>query len=148
MKIKIEFDSLEEMLRHVNLAGGITTTFTDFSPEEIERIQKDREAQTAAKEPTETHESAPERKPTKTKKDTPEAKAPEKATESPTEGKTPTEEDRVSVRKALAKLNKRTGKNVAREILEDMGYEKLTEVPLERLAELMEKAKEAYGNAE
>lgn len=143
MKIKIEFDSLEEMLRHVNLAGGITTTFTDFSPEEIERIQKDREAQTAAKEPTETHESAPERKPTK--KDTPEAKAPEEeATESPTEGKTPTEEDRVSVRKALAKLNKLTGKNVAREILEDMGYEKLTEVPLERLAELMEKAKGAY----
>lgn len=145
MKIKIEFDSLEEMLRHVNLAGGIKTTFTDFSPEEIERIQKDREKQTAAKEPTETHESAPERKPTK---DTPEAKAPEKATESPTEGKTPTEEDRVSVRKALAELNKLTGKNVAREILEDMGYEKLTEVPLERLAELMEKAKEAYGNAE
>ena len=142
MKIKIEFDSLEEMLRHVNLAGGITTTFTDFSPEEIERIQKDREKQTAAEEPTETNESAPERKPAK--KDTPEAKAPEKATESPTEGKTPTEEDRVSVRKALAKLNKLTGKNVAREILEDMGYDKLTEVPLERLAELMEKAKEAY----
>lgn len=142
MKIKIEFDSLEEMLRHVNLAGGITTTFTDFSPEEIERIQKDLEKQTAAEEPTETNESAPERKPAK--KDTPEAKAPEKATESPTEGKTPTEEDRVSVRKALAKLNKLTGKNVAREILEDMGYDKLTEVPLERLAELMEKAKEAY----
>lgn len=144
MKIKIEFDSLEEMLRHVNLAGGITTTFTDFSPEEIERIQKDREKQTAAKAPTETHESAPERKPVKAKKDTQEAKAPEKATEGPTESKTPTEEDRVSVRKALAKLNKLTGKNVAREILEDMGYDKLTEVPLERLAELMEKAKEAY----
>lgn len=145
MKIKIEFDSLEEMLRHVNLAGGITTTFTDFSPEEIERIQKDREAQTAAKEPTETPVAEPAEAPEqKTKKDTPEAKAPEKATESPTEGKTPTEEDRVSVRKALAKLNKLTGKNVAREILEDMGYEKLTEVPLERLAELMEKAKGAY----
>jgi hypothetical protein len=144
MKIKIEFDSLEEMLRHVNLAGGITTTFTDFSPEEIERIQKAREAQTAAEAPVAEPADAPEQKPTKTKKDTPEAKAPEKATESPTEGKTPTEEDRVSVRKALAKLNKLTGKNVAREILEDMGYDKLTEVPLERLAELMEKAKEAY----
>lgn len=144
MKIKIEFDSLEEMLRHVNLAGGITTTFTDFSPEEIERIQKDREKQTAAEEPTETHVSAPEKNPAKAKKATPEAKAPEAATERPTESKAPTEEDRVSVRKALAKLNKLTGKNVAREILEGMGYDKLTEVPLERLAELMEKAKEAY----
>lgn len=142
MKIKIEFDSLEEI--RAIISQGLTV--------KPEAVLKSFETATMALEvyqtAAETHESAPERKPTKTKKDTPEAKAPEKATESPTEGKTPTEEDRVSVRKALAKLNKLTGKNVAREILEDMGYEKLTEVPLERLAELMEKAKEAYGNAE
>lgn len=142
MKIKIEFDSLEEI--RAIISQGLTV-----KPEEVlksfETATMALEVyQTSAKAPVAEPAEAPEKKPAKAKKDTPEAKTPEEAMESPTEGKTPTEEDRVSVRKALAKLNKLTGKNVAREILEDMGYDKLTEVPLERLAELMEKAKEAY----
>lgn len=50
--------------------------------------------------------------------------------------------DRVEVRRALAELNKRTGKKIASELIHGMGFDKLTSVPDEKLGELMAKVKE------
>lgn len=52
---------------------------------------------------------------------------------------------RVQVRKTLAALNKKTGKNTASELIQGFGVEKLTGVALEDLPALMEKAEEALN---
>lgn len=57
------------------------------------------------------------------------------------------EDMRVEVRKILAQLNKKTGKNIARDLIKEFGVKQLTEVPLKDLPALLEKAKEAF-NAE
>lgn len=57
------------------------------------------------------------------------------------------EDMRVEVRKLLAQLNKKTGKNIARDLIKEFGVKQLTEVPLKDLPALLEKAKEAL-NAE
>lgn len=54
---------------------------------------------------------------------------------------------RMTVRKTLAELNKKAGKNIASELIKGFGVEKLTEVALADLPALMEKAKEALDNA-
>ena len=55
-----------------------------------------------------------------------------------------TEDFRAQVRGILAKLNKKTGVNTASQIISDVaGVGKLSEVPLDKLPELMDKAKEA-----
>lgn len=52
------------------------------------------------------------------------------------------------VRKLLADLNKRAGKNVAKDLIKAAGYKKLTDVPAEKLPELKaaaEKEAETYA---
>lgn len=56
-----------------------------------------------------------------------------------------TEDYRVDVRKFLAKLNKQTGKNTAKELIQQFGATKLTDVKLEDLPALMAKAEEAFN---
>ena len=56
-----------------------------------------------------------------------------------------TEDYRVDVRKFLAKLNKQTGKNTAKELIQQFGATKLTDVKLEDLPALMTKAEEAFN---
>jgi hypothetical protein len=46
----------------------------------------------------------------------------------------------VEVRKTLAALNKKTGENTASQLIKGYGVDKLTEVPLDKLQDLMEKA--------
>lgn len=58
-----------------------------------------------------------------------------------------TEDFRVEVRKALAELNKKVGKNIASDLIKGFGVDKLTDVALADLPALMEQAKEAL-NAE
>ena len=53
----------------------------------------------------------------------------------------------MEVRKTLAQLNKKVGKNIASELIKGFGVDKLTEVALADLPALMSKAKEAL-NAE
>ena len=67
------------------------------------------------------------------------APEPEPAPEAPAV----TEDFRVEVRKAMAKLNKQTGQNTAKDLITAIGFTKLSEVPLELLPELMERVKEA-----
>lgn len=52
---------------------------------------------------------------------------------------------RVKVRKTLATLNKKTGKNTASELIHGFNVDKLTEVALEDLPALMAKAEEALN---
>ena len=56
-----------------------------------------------------------------------------------------TEDYHVEVRKFLAKLNKQTGKNTAKELIQQFGATKLTDVKLEDLPALMAKAKEVFN---
>lgn len=52
---------------------------------------------------------------------------------------------RVEVRKQLAKLNKKTGENTASKLIKGFGVDKLTEVALKDLPELMRQAEEALN---
>lgn len=62
---------------------------------------------------------------------------------------TPVEPDyellRLDVRKALADLNKAKDGKPAQQLIKNMGFDKLTNVPGERLQELLDKAKEAMN---
>lgn len=139
MKITLTFDSMEEFLRYVDVRGCVHTTFTDFSPTEIKTLMDMRKA---AQEPAEAPEAPkPAEKP----------QEPEKAPEVPFEEdpkpapKAPRVED---VRKALAALNKKAGKNIAKELIASVGYKKLTEVPegaLVTLQSLIEEEEKNYA---
>lgn len=129
MKITVTFDSLEEFQKHI-------TGLTIEAP-----------AQKAAEAPQSDEEPKPKKNPKKAEKpQEEEAGQPEEAPEKE-EAPEVSEEFRVEVRKALAKLNKKVGKNLASELIKGFGVEKLTEVALSDLPALMDKAKEAL-NAE
>ena len=57
----------------------------------------------------------------------------------------PKKADRVSIRKLLSDLNKKTGENTARKLISDMGYRVLTDVPDDKLAELKARAEEVLN---
>ena len=46
--------------------------------------------------------------------------------------------DHVAARKAMAALNKAAGENIARKLVSEFGYSRLTDMPAEKLPELME----------
>ena len=126
MKITVTFDSLDE--------------FEAFKG-------------TAAAAPQSVQEPAEEPEAPKAKKSAPKEEMPWKeastGTETPKKAAAPavTEDFRVEVRKTLAQLNKKTGGNEAKELIKEFGCSKLTEVKLEDLPALMEKAQAAL-NAE
>lgn len=125
MKITVTFDSMEEFIRHLRPMEG----FEDDRPDPVakagERIEqlKAEAAQEAATVP----------------------EGFEPAEDPPFEEQAPaiTEDFRVEVRKAMGDLNKKTGKNTAKKLIAEIGYTRLTDVPLEKLPELMDKVKEA-----
>lgn len=53
--------------------------------------------------------------------------------------------DKVEMRKLLSVLNKSTGENTARKLINEMGFRALTDVPDDRLAELKAKAEEVIN---
>ena len=123
MKITVTFDSLDEFEAFKGTAAA--------APQRAQKPVEEQEAPKAKK-------SAPkEEMPWKEPPATPDA--PAKAAV--------TEDFRVEVRKTLAQLNKKTGGNEAKELIKGFGVSKLTEVKLEDLPALMEKAQEAL-NAE
>jgi len=118
----------------------ITITFTFDSLEEFKKhiigVPEAAPAQKAPEAPQSDEEPKPKKNPKNTEKPQEEAPAPEVS-----------EDFRVEVRKTLAKLNKKVGKNMASDLIKEFGVEKLTEVALSDLPALMDKAKEAL-NAE
>lgn len=135
MKITVTFDSLEEFAQHMRTMEG-------FAPEKPV-VLHDQGLFEAAKAATkalaaEEAQEAPA---------APEGFEPADSTpfdERPAEAADPavTEDYRMEVRKFLAKLNKQTGKNTAKELISQFGAGKLTDIRLEDLPALMEKAKE------
>lgn len=127
MKITITFDSLEEFKKHII---GVP----EAAP-----------AQKAAEAPQSDETPKPKKNPKKAEKpQEEEAGQPDKAPEKE-EAPEISEDFRVEIRKTLAKLNKKVGKNMASELIKEFGVEKLTEVSLSDLPALMDKAKEALN---
>lgn len=129
MKITITFDSLEEFKKHI------------IGVPEAAPVQKAPEAPQSDEEPK------PKKNPKKAEK--PQEEDAGQPDEAPEKEDAPevSEDFRVEVRKTLAKLNKKVGKNMASDLIKEFGVEKLTEVALSDLPALMDKAKEAL-NAE
>lgn len=129
MKITITFDSLEEFKKHII---GVP----EAAP-----------AQKATEAPQSDEEPKPKRYPKKAEK--PQEEETSQPDEAPEKEAVPevSEDFRVEVRKTLAQLNKKVGKNLASELIKGFGVEKLTDVALSDLPALMDKAKEAL-NAE
>ena len=122
----------------------INLTFNDFGEmkaaivEMAKLITADKMAQEIVKKIPEKSEKTPE----KTGSNVPEQPTvppmPKPAKEEP-------KIDRVELRKILSVLNKSTGKNTARELINGMGFRALTDVPDDRLAELKAKAEEVIN---
>lgn len=138
MKITLTFDSMEEFLRYVDVRGKVHTTFTDFSPGEINTLMDMRKA---AQEPAGAPEAPKlEKKPKEQEKPAEKPQEPDKAPEVPfTEDKKVTVEE---VRKILADLNKAAGKNVAKDLIKAVGFKRLTEVTEGALPTLKNMAEE------
>ena len=124
MKITVEFDSLEEFQKYLQPVAPV---------QEAPRAAQVEEVPTTAEE---APAGAPVAIPWEEPEDAVEAKAPKI-----------TEDFRIEVRKTLAALNKVQTSNPAKALIAEIGYKRLTDVPLELLPGLMEKAKEAMNNA-
>ena len=139
MKIKVEFESLDEFKQYMGIE----------SPIQLAQASKETEGAPAPAETVQAPQEAPETPAPKknTKKAAP-AKAepaPEPADDAAPDESAPavTEDFRIAVRKQLAALNKKCGYNRAAELInEQTGKGKLTEVALADLPKLMEAAKE------
>ena len=139
MKIKVEFESLDEFKQYMGIE----------SPIQLAQASKETEGAPAPAETVQAPQEAPETPAPKknTKKAAP-AKAepaPEPADDAAPDESAPavTEDFRITVRKQLAALNKKCGYNRAAELInEQTGKDKLTEVALADLPKLMEAAKE------
>jgi hypothetical protein len=135
MKITVEFSSMEEFLRYVVVDGSVKTEVTYSTPQILaearekqkELVEKTAEIAPAEPLPADPVEAAPFEE---TKQESPEI----------------SEDYRMEVRKTLAALNKLQTGNPAKALIAETGYKRLTDVPLEALPGLMEKAKEAMNH--
>ena len=171
MQITLTFDSMEEFLRYVDVRGKINTTFTDFSPAEIQETLTRRldaaagdrgtgaivgatpeeQRQEEAREATQAA-AVPEKKP-KAKKNLPKEEKPaEEPTaaqeEAPAKAPEDLEKLRPKARKILSELNEATGTNTARQLIKKLGAENLKVLPAEKLPELIKMAEEDLADAQ
>lgn len=140
MKITVEFENLDEFQQYIRMErsmtiskDGITITENGITkPLENPLIVQPDSLSTAvevAAEEVKAEQEAPD-------PEQKEAKAEQLD-----------ENYRLKVRKALASLNKMKTGNPAKKLIEATGYKRLTEVPLELLPGLLEKAEEAMKDA-
>ena len=135
MKIKVEFESLDEFKQYMGVESPIqlaqASKETEGAPAPAEAVQEPQEAPKTPAPKKNTKKAAPaEAEPT-----------PEPADDA--EAAEVTEDFRITVRKQLAALNKKCGYNRAAELInEQTGKGKLTEVALADLPKLMDAAKE------
>lgn len=149
MKITVEFDSLEEFQKHITFGNEIKITDEGIfvRPSHVPPGQSMEERTNVVMTPDiKADEIA-----TGTEK--PAEKAQEEPAEEKTEDSAPFEEKpkidesyRLEVRKKLAALNKLQTGNPAKALIMETGYKRLTDVPLDLLPRLMEKAEEAMNN--
>lgn len=122
MKITVTFDTLEEF----DAFRGAPTIWR-----EVSAPAEEKKAEPVKKEPEVPFEEGPMPAPNP-------APEPEKKAEAPAVS----ESMRTTIRKALADLNKKAGENVAKALINQAGYKKLTDIPLEKLPELADLIKE------
>lgn len=148
MKIKVEFESLDEFKEYM----GIVSPSLAAAPAQAEP-ETTAEPELAQGDPQEAAHRTPRRTPkllkpkndtTKTQEAAPAeneaAPDPDPAPEQPAKV---TEDFRIVVRKQLAALNKKCGYNRAAELIKELtGKNKLTEVNLADLPKVMDHAKE------
>lgn len=123
MKITVEFESMEEFQKHMVQAAKL-----EINCDGISIIPAASQQEEAPTEPTDV------------------PFVPTAVTE-PEPAPAITEDFRVEVRKVLATLNKMQTGNPAKALIAETGYKRLTDVPLDLLPGLMDKAKEAMNNA-
>ena len=134
MKIQITFDSLEEFSAHIKYPEGFEDPAIGARYDNYPAPSKFEEAKAAVEKiAQEAQEEVPPFEPDKNPPK--EERAEEKPAKAPTI-------DITAVRKVLSELNAKAGTNVAGRILKAAGYKKLTEVPTEKLPEIMAAAKE------
>lgn len=133
MKITVTFDTLEEFQTYMGIQSPSKPA--QEAAQGAQEAPKEKDTKKAAK----AQEAAQAPAEDDLMEDTP-------APGTPTAPEV-TEDFRVEVRKTLAQLNKKVGKNIASELIKGFGVDKLTEVALADLPALMSKAKEAL-NAE
>lgn len=146
MKIKVEFESLDEFKEYMgivspSLAAAPAQAEPEITPEPApaEAVQ---EAPQEAQEAPEAPEAPKPKNNTKKTQKAVQAET-EAAPEPDPEPAEVTEDFRIAVRKQLAALNKKRGYNRAAELIsEQTGKSKLTEVDLADLPKLMKIAKE------
>ena len=139
MKITVTFDSLEEFAAHMRPQEG-------FEPEPVQEkrnVFEEAKQKVASIMEVDTGTGTLVGEPAELKASKAEDAAPfeEKTEEQPAV----TEDYRIEVRKLLAKLNKKTGQNTAKKLIQQFGAGKLADVKLEDLPALMAKAEEAYN---
>lgn len=134
MKITITFDSLEEFAAHIKYPEGFEDPAIGARYDNYPEPSKFETAKAATEKiAQEAQEEVPPFEPDKNPPK--EEKAEEKPAAAPTI-------DITAVRKVLSELNAKAGTNVAGRILKAAGFKKLTEVPAEKLPEIMAAAKE------
>lgn len=143
MKIKVEFESLDEFKEYMGIASPSLVAVPAQAEPEI--TPEPAPAEAVQEAPQEAQEAPEAPKPKNNTKKTQKAvqAETEAAPEPDPEPAKVTEDFRIAVRKQLAALNKKRGYNRAAELInEQTGKGKLTEVALADLPKLMEAAKE------
>ena len=148
MRITVTFDALDEfnafMGKQFNLAEPAPAPvpagnwYPGGSPadDSVPRVPDTVQPPEPPAEPVKPAE--PEKPAEPVKPAEPEKPAEEKAApENPAEPENPAV-DHVAARKAMAALNKAAGENIARKLVSAFGYSRLTDMPAEKLPELME----------
>jgi len=134
MNITVNFESLEEFQKYMGQQPAATIVMSGEAAKAMAASAEDN-AKRVKKAAQEAQEAPAEAEPIKS---TPKTEKPAKEAQEEPE-KAPAV-DRVTVRKTLAALNKRTKENTAAKLIHEMGFDVLTNVPEDRLAELLQKA--------
>jgi hypothetical protein len=143
MKIKVEFESLDEFKEYMGIASPSLVAVPAQAEPEI--TPEPAPAEAVQEAPQEAQEAPEAPKPKNNTKKTQKAvqAETEAAPEPDPERGQLTEDFRIAVRKQLAALNKKRGYNRAAELIsEQTGKSKLTEVDLADLPKLMNIAEE------
>lgn len=122
MTIQITFDSFDDM------KANILRMATALMPDASTGIPEEEEHNTVPMPEPDPEEPAAAPAPDPAPMPEPEAPKPEKGL------------DLAQMRKILSAVNKHTGKNTARELIQAMGFKVLTEMPADKYPELRAKA--------
>jgi hypothetical protein len=133
------FDSFDDM------KANILRMADALMPDAFTSIPEEEEHNTAPMpEPEEEHATAPTPEPEDP--DRPGANVPKQPTAPEPEAPKPEKGlDLAQMRKILSAVNKHTGKNTARELIQAMGFKVLTEMPADKYPELKAKAEEVLN---